>query len=581
MNTCNPFGRSRKALNTSTITIDQKEWLGRDVFEGKHSGAYWDARYQLPKNTVKTWANTLKEHGVILPQGRPPRLSTKEINLLHESIDKSNFDMSKKSFDDLADDLARKRAENDLKRPLPSTYSLPKTNRRELDKVMNLSDKNAERHTQARAASESDVRNLVSFAAANHWMINNVNKNLYINADATQFQVGGSLKQNKRVKAYKGRNSNLHPYKVLPSKDENLTCFFIKYYAMISLEGFLADPIFIIADESMEKDVIDCYSITGLGIGTDPANKGYLVFCKDRCLCNDYYEWILRVCLIDFIKKIKTSHNLKDGDLSWFTVDGETKQLNPFSSPDTIKFLQDNSIEVGKPPGSLTRLSQPCDAWVFFKSIKTTLRHLCFHAQNSDLRSKLVNSFLQHEQKIGSMMKPKHKQMAIEGLMDIQASMNKAITPAIIRQSFQETGMYDDTTGSYDLSKMIEKFNLNVDPEITLKISSAIPKLSKIIGNSGELTEQDMTNAGIPETSSKDQYIVGRRRYITLTNRVHVENERKKAAASSKPRGKSLNQPSQSSKAVIQAPADIGVSKRIRKKRIYEEFYEDDDNFED
>jgi hypothetical protein len=41
LNIYNPFGRSRKALNTSNITIDQKEWLERVVLEEKHSGAYW------------------------------------------------------------------------------------------------------------------------------------------------------------------------------------------------------------------------------------------------------------------------------------------------------------------------------------------------------------------------------------------------------------------------------------------------------------------------------------------------------------------------------------------------------------
>jgi hypothetical protein len=448
MRSINPFGRSRLSLKTSDLTIDQKVWLGMDVLEGKHSGAYWDARYNLPKNTVKNWANKLRDHGVILKQGRPSRLSTKEINILHEYIDNGDYDMPTKSFNDLADDLAHERACNDLKRPLPSSYTLPRTNRRELDKKMNLSNKNAERHTLARAAAESDIRNLVSFAAANHWMTSNCNHKLYINADATQFQFGGCLKQTTKVKAYNGRNANTHPYKVLPSENENLTSFFIKYYAIISLGGYVADAIFIVADESMEKDSIDSYEVSGLGVGADPSNKGYLVFCKDRSLCGAFYEWMICERLVAFIQKIK---NLRNIDLSWVTLDGESKQLDPFKSSDVLELLTDNSIEVGKPPGSLTRIWQPCDAWVFFKSIKTCLRHLNSHAANSEFNKKLSNTFIQHEVKVGLKMKPKHKEMAIEGLLDIQASMNKAITPAIIRQSFSETGMYDDSTSTYNL----------------------------------------------------------------------------------------------------------------------------------
>ena len=168
--------------------------------------------------------------------------------------------------------------------------------------TMNLSNKNAERHTLARAAAESDIRNLVSFAAANHWMISHCKNKLQINADTTQFQVGGSLKQTMKVKAYNGRNSNTHPYKVLPSENENLTSYFIKYHGIISLGGYMADPIFIVADESMSKDTIDVYDISGLGIGADPANKGYLVFCKDRSLCVSFYGWMIDECLVGFAK---------------------------------------------------------------------------------------------------------------------------------------------------------------------------------------------------------------------------------------------------------------------------------------
>jgi len=103
---------------------------------------------------------------------------------------------------------------------------------------------------------------------------------------------------------------------------------------------------------------------------------------------------------------------LRENELSWVTLDGEFKQLEPFSS---------SNIEEGKPPGSLTRIAQPCDAWVFFKSIKTCLRHLGSHAEKSELNKKLSTFFKQHEPKVGFSMKSKHKEMAIEGFLDIQA----------------------------------------------------------------------------------------------------------------------------------------------------------------
>jgi len=59
----------------------------------------------FPNNTAKTWANTMKDHGVILKQGRPHRLSTKEVTILHEFVKNGEYDMSTISFNDLADDM--------------------------------------------------------------------------------------------------------------------------------------------------------------------------------------------------------------------------------------------------------------------------------------------------------------------------------------------------------------------------------------------------------------------------------------------------------------------------------------------
>jgi hypothetical protein len=578
MRTLNPFLYHRGSLNTSDITNDQKIWFAKDVLAGYHTGAYWDQRYNFPKNTVRNWANIFKVHGTILSQGRPSRLSEKEIEILHNTVNNAEFDLPRKAFDDKADELARKRAIEDTKRPLPDNYSLPKTNRKELDKIMNLSNKNAERHTAARATAESDIRNLVSFAAANHYMISHVNSNLLINSDATQFQVGGELKKKTQVKVYRGRNTHQQPMKTLPSKDENLTAFFIKYYATISCGGYLADPIFIVADENMKTNEIDHYVVSGLGIGPDASNKGYIVFCKDRSLCNTFYDWVLKESILNFIHKIQEANELEDDHVTWYTLDRESKQLTPYSSAENIKFLQDNSIEVGKPPGSLTRITQPADAYAFFKSIKTVLRHLNNHAKNSRLHDKLSSIIIQHENKIGSKLKPKHKSMAIQGLLDIQFAINKAVTPAMIIQSFVETGMYNDETESYDLSVMIKKFNITLDPDMMLKIASAVPKLSKIIGDKGELTEGDITKAGIPEPTNKDHLVVSRRRYITLTNDSHIENERKKNTKTSK--RKRENTPANVT-ALNEVAVPRDAVKRVRKKTKYADCYVNGCEFDD
>ena len=53
--------------------------------------------------------------------------------------------------------------------------------------------------TIARAKAISDIRNIASFAAANHYIVPKVNYKLVINADATQFQLGGDSKRKTKV----------------------------------------------------------------------------------------------------------------------------------------------------------------------------------------------------------------------------------------------------------------------------------------------------------------------------------------------------------------------------------------------
>ena len=63
-------------------------------------------------------------------------------------------------------------------------------------------------------------------------------------------------------------------------------------------------PIFV-ADDSMQKNVIDVHQVNGLGIGIDPNHIGYLVFCESRGLCHKFYEWMLHEIIVPYVNKIK------------------------------------------------------------------------------------------------------------------------------------------------------------------------------------------------------------------------------------------------------------------------------------
>ena len=153
-------------------------------------------------------------------------------------------------FNERAEELARNRQINTLHKNEIDTITPSKAVLKRLDKELGLKDANAEKTTIARENAISDIRNLASFAAANHLMIPITNFNLIINA--TQCKTSGESTQNVEVKVNKSRNTNHDPLKVLPGENESLTSLFIKYYMVFSAGGSLAPPIFIVADDNIQ-----------------------------------------------------------------------------------------------------------------------------------------------------------------------------------------------------------------------------------------------------------------------------------------------------------------------------------------
>ena len=66
---------------------------------------------------------------------------------------------------------------------------------RRIESKLNIKTGNTESTTDSREEATSDIRNLTAFAAANHLMIPLVNHKIILNADATQFQIGGKTRK--------------------------------------------------------------------------------------------------------------------------------------------------------------------------------------------------------------------------------------------------------------------------------------------------------------------------------------------------------------------------------------------------
>ena len=122
----------------------------------------------------------------------------------------------------------------------------------------------------------------------------------------------------------------------------------------------------------------------GLGIGTQVNAKAYVVFSKTRIPPLTFYEWMNDIILFRFIGEIKDAYPEFRDSLTWFQLDGEGVQIECYKKDHILAMLEARGIIVGKPPGSLTGKSQPCDGFFQGYRCKNHLLNLClWHQANA------------------------------------------------------------------------------------------------------------------------------------------------------------------------------------------------------
>ena len=78
---------------------------------------------------------------------------------------------------------------------------------------------------------------------------------------------------NGRVVAKYSERVKDKPLKVLPEDGDGGLRFSIKYYALIAAFGFAHDPVFVLADKTMDPEALDVHEVKGLGIANTMTEK--------------------------------------------------------------------------------------------------------------------------------------------------------------------------------------------------------------------------------------------------------------------------------------------------------------------
>lgn len=96
----------------------------------------------------------------------------------------------------------------------------------------------------------------------------------------------------------------------------------------------------------------------------------------------------------------------------------------------------------------------------------------------------------------------------------------------LVQDSFAKVGVYDITTGSYDLKQILAQFKSKFETDETLQVVNHITSLARKMGLHGKLVEKDFDDAHIAcSVASKDNKILNYQRVVFLTNAEIVEQE--------------------------------------------------------
>mmetsp|Transcript_32984 Transcript_32984/g.45233 ORF Transcript_32984/g.45233 Transcript_32984/m.45233 type:complete len:589 (-) Transcript_32984:104-1870(-) len=533
-----PWGRRSPDLSKSVLTCEEKTWIANEVISGSQTPAQLQTKYQISVFNIRRWVRIVREGRTIQNGGRPTSISPNFFSNIEETLNKGQINVTSEEFrstvNKFAIDTAQARrniASSQVK--LPSRRTLHR-----LEEKLGIKTGNAEFTTNARAIACADVRNAVSMCAAQHLMVPLTDHYLILNMDGTQYKTGCDSSKKEKVK-YRNSPTKGKALKVLPSagkKNNGITAFFIKHYMLMSAGGCCADPIFVIADDNMEKEQCDVHVVPGLGNSIDIANKAYVVFTKTRCANAKFYEWFNSTVLVSFVSDLRRLRNLPDDSMAWFQLDGEAIQIECYrQGSNTLQLMTEHNIVIGKPAASTTEITQPCDAGDCFKATKTKNKFINDEdiLMDNHMYEQLQKVFVEHMKNAtpSKKMSSAHVKMAINGLQRVHLAIKSAVSPQMIKESFTRTGIYDYRKCSYNPSQILAQCKNEIRIEEETQILSVIPNLAAILGDKGELVDKDFEEYNIrydATIKSKDNLVLSRRRMILLTNSVLVHNEEMK-----------------------------------------------------
>lgn len=531
----NPFGRGKIDLSGKTLSISEKTWLCHEIKYHGQTASELGKKYNLNRKSLTQWVAAYTKNGILGQQrGRPRCFLSRDLEYIKASVSSNIHNTTKADFEA---EMQAEHVKKCVKRTGIAECSVTPLSDRTIVRYredMTLKLGNAEQTTDARAVATADKLNAVSTAAAHFLMMPLTSPHLVINADGTSFQTGGGQTELKAVvydpEIQKKKGVGL---KVLADKSQSLTGYFVKFYLCISATGSSAPPVYILADKNMKEGLIDVHEVMGLGIGTDLASVGWVVFAKTRAVNEEFYRWWFVTVFHKFVVDIRNRYKLGVDLPVYFNLDGEETQIRPLRNPFIVQLCEELNVIIGKTPASTTAITQPCDAGKCFLAAKTKRKNLKKSSvvQDEAMDTQLREVLKEHEVRVAKgKFNASHIKPFITGLQTVQFILSTTMRRDMIIESFAITGQYDPVVGGCNVERILGQCKTKFTAEEITKVWALLPVLCKLFKENGELKEKDfkpleMYGLDVDEKRCRDTLILNRRRFVFLTSPAVIASE--------------------------------------------------------
>jgi hypothetical protein len=179
----------------------------------------------------------------------------------------------------------------------------------------------------------------------------------------------------------------------------------------------------------------------------------------------------------------------------FLTCDGEHKQIEVFQDADLLQAFEDALIDFGKTPASCSAICQSSDASPFFRAIKKKLKSACELGKEAYECRILKDGLKRTLDGILSFSSAK-KEVVCDSLMKVVWAIRETITLEMVKKGYKVIGQYpidfSAAMSGCTRSLSLQEANTMKDKEAGLLLK---------FRTTGILTESDMDEAGIPESS--------------------------------------------------------------------------------